>query len=112
MREIDEKAIKFIAKNNIVVLRSAITGVALNVSYTEFGVSWTTDKNGLSLYYKRDESGTLNEKSDRVVVEKFVPRNHNSPALQAAEFLAIKKAYKLLYPAGNYRREQGDVSYT
>lgn len=103
MREIDGKAIKHIAKNNIVVLRSAITGIAYNVSYTEDGLKYTTDKNGVSIYYSAP-----GERSDKVIVEKFIPRNHHNPALQAAEFFCIHKAYKLLYPVdAPYRRTDG-----
>lgn len=47
------------------------------------------------------------EKSKLVYVEDFVPMNHDSIACQAMEFLAVKKAYKLLYPVGTDSREFG-----
>ena len=94
MHQIDPKAIDYLSKGNLMVLRAADTGILLNVSYSEDGLKWTVDKSGRSLYF--DKKGN---KSSKVYSEKFVPRNHNNISAQLAEFFGVHKGYKLLYHA-------------
>lgn len=112
MKNIDSRAITFLTKNPVMVLRSARTGIALHVSYSAAGVKWACNAAGLSLYYKngRVENGKIVSTdgspliaSDRVFVERFIPRDHNSMDAQTAEFKAIHRAFKLLYPVDSPR---------
>jgi hypothetical protein len=106
LAEIDYKAIQFFRKNPLVVLRSSYSDIALNVSYSFKGLKWSCDRNGRSLYFKNGiirngeiqstDGGALIPRKD-VYVQRFIPINHDSIILQAAEFAAVKRGYKLLY---------------
>lgn len=97
---------KFIADNNLVVLRSTDTNEALNVSYSKEGLYWTANKTGKLLFFEKAFlkfangtpyfSGTLT-KSNKVYVEKFVPRTFSNPKFHKSEVMWVDKALRLLY---------------
>jgi hypothetical protein len=97
---------KFIADNNLVVLRDKNTNKALNVSYSKEGLYWTMNKTGRLLYFEKALlkfgsgtpyfSGTLT-KSNKVYVERFVPRTFPNPVLNKIEAQWADKALRLLY---------------
>ena len=90
-----------------------IPGRALNVSYTEEGLKWTSSKTKY-LYFNQANSrlvlgktknmlvleGDLS-KSPKVFVEDFVPRNHYRGSVihpdQPTEYLWVDKGLRLLY---------------
>ena len=110
MDPIKERIKRFIADRDLVVLRDGRTGKALNVSYTEDGLKYTTSLGGQLLYFKnarlkvitRDNQTTFVgvegdlEKSKSVYVEKFVPTDKKNPRDQIAEYTWTDKAYRLL----------------
>ena len=113
---------KFISDRNLYVLRDKATNTALNVSYTEDGLKWTTNVSGKLLYYqngKFQRNINLSESlskgevvdtyvsivsndnkplrtSNKVYVEKFVPTNQTTFKGQIAEYTWVDKAYHLL----------------
>lgn len=110
MKSIEERIAKFISDRDLVVLRERKTGRALNVSYTEDGLKYTTSLGGKLLYFNdawlkvlyRDNQpyfvgvqGDL-EKSKLVYVEKFIPTNKSNLRDQIAEYTWTDKAYRLL----------------
>ncbi len=122
LKPIERGIASFIKDRNLVVLRDKRTGAALNVSYSEYGLTWTTNKVGRLLYFTKaflkngKKVGDLT-KSPNVYVERFVPRDHNSTMSQVAEYTWVKKATHLLYgsdaPAQKpvnlvYSTERGD----
>jgi len=106
--QVEPWMVQFIKDRDLVVLRDK-RGKALNISFSEEGLRWTCNKYGRALYYEDaylkhiliDDmwhpyiSGNK-EKSSRVVVEKFIPRNHTKLSYQIAEFMWCNKAIKLL----------------
>lgn len=111
MNIIEPRISKIIEDRNLVVLRDKQTHRALNVSYTEDGLKFTTSLWGNLLYFKKASlkifyednrpvfvgvHGPNLEKSDKVYVEKFVPRNDLPPAHQIAEYTWTDKAYRLI----------------
>ena len=87
-------------------------GKALNVSYSEEGLKWTSNKFGRLLYFAdafitHEEDGspkfTGNVKKDKKkFVEDFIPRDHffngrMNEETQRAEFLWVDKGLRLLY---------------
>lgn len=116
---IDYKAVKFLKKNPVMVLRSAHSHIALNVSYSIKGLKWSCDRHGRSLYFSNGviregridstDGLPLTPRKD-VYVQKFIPMDHESVVIQAAEFAAVKKAYKLLYGIGeHFSSKQGNI---
>lgn len=102
MKPIEKSILSFIRDRKLYVLRDKRTHTALNVSYSEDGLRWTTNKVGRLLYFKKAylTSGRMVgdlSPSEEVYVEKFVPRNHERTASQVAEYTWIKKATHLLY---------------
>jgi hypothetical protein len=113
---IDKAIGQFITDKKMFVLRSKATGQALNTSYSEEGLKFTTSPNGRLLYFKdaklaRDYKqlpdgqwvatkvgfvGDLSPNPD-VYVEQFVPKNHNHQRTQVAEYITVSKAYRFLY---------------
>lgn len=113
---------QFIVDRNLYVLRDAKTGNALNVSYSEDGLKWTTNAAGKLLYYQNGmlapkinvkkstrnnelvfdyvtivpRDGQTLRKSNRVYVEKFIPTDRNTLREQIAEYTWTDKAYRLL----------------
>lgn len=121
MRVLEPRIVTFIADRNMYVLRDARTQMALNVSFTPEGLSWTTDSSGRLVRFENGEMArVLNLKksleqnnivfealhisptegelrlSDKVYVEKFVPFDHQNRRNQVAECLNVDKAYRLL----------------
>jgi len=105
IREIDKGISQFIADKNLKVLRRKKDNVAINVSYSQRGLEWTSNKLGRCVMYKRafirngkiSCSGNDCLISPDVYVEHFVPRNHTTEAAQTAEYTFIGKAFKLTY---------------
>lgn len=110
MKSIEPWIKSFIQDRNLVVMRTK-KGQALNVSYTQEGLKWTTDLDGNLLYYKDcrlkhkevipgvwrpyiDGSG---ERNPNIIIEAFIPRDHQNPYHQSAEYKACNKALRLLY---------------
>lgn len=105
-----------------------VPGKALNVSYSEYGLTWTANKFAKSLYYenaylKQTDKGPRFEgnlkKRRNVYVEDFVPRNHLINGrldyeAQKAEYLWSNKALRLLYGSEyqNVHAKDGSLSET
>lgn len=119
--DIEPRIQKFIADQNLVVLRDAVSNVAMNVSYTPEGLEWTMAPNGSGRliffrkasiakhYSKEDHSLTRLEiigdkrPNSRYYVEKFIPMNHNTDYGQKAEYTWVAKAYRMaLLGASNF----------
>lgn len=75
---------ELIAASNLVVLRSSANHRALNVSFTEEGLSYTLDSKGSFSFFKNAWVSRLNgylvfkgdtRLSNKVYVEKFIPRD-------------------------------------
>lgn len=101
MKPLEKNLVRFISDRNLKILRDK-RGTALNVSYTEDGLKWTTTIVGRLPYFKNAVlvSGRMVgdlTPSTEVTVEDFVPYDHPSPGAQIAEYAAIKKATHLLY---------------
>lgn len=114
VKDIEPWVITFLGANNLKVLRRKKDGMALNVSYTEDGLKWTSNKVGRALYYKDGviKEGKIvssMEKSNEVYVEKFVPSNRKTAHAQSAECLWIHKAMKLLYTVDSPRPSKTEV---
>ena len=119
---IDQRAKDFLSQkdNKLYVLRSTYTGMAINVSYSMKGLKYTVDKRGHSIFYSngilRDgkivpKEGMSLIPSNSVFVERFIPIEHESMTLQAAELNTVRKAYKLLYPVYTpYRKFGSEVN--
>lgn len=114
---IDKVIGQFIKDKKMYVLRDKATGRALNTSYSEDGLKWSTSANGRLIYYKNaiisrewkkdygtgewtvgsvSITGDLTPNPD-VYVEQFVPTNHSNIRQQIAEYTVVSKAYRLLY---------------
>lgn len=110
MQKIDKGMRALIASQDMWILRSK-SGKGLGVSYSEEGLKLTANKGGKLLYYrdaylrhKKDDSGQWIPyldgdltPSDKVYVEKFVPKDHKRKDFQIAEFRWVDKAHKMLY---------------
>lgn len=106
IKPIDSRASKLLKDNPMMCLRSARTGIVISVSYSIKGLKWLSDKNGRSIFYENGvirngrvestDGGPLRQ-STAVVVTRFFPKNHESGVLQAAEYAAVNKAFKMLY---------------
>lgn len=127
LNPIEPRIRDLVVSGNFYVLRRKKTGEPLNVSYSKQGLKWTADKNRNLLYFrsaqlrhKKDIEGNWMpyfwkygseglEKSNDIIVEQFVPRDHYKigedgkitntldPRLQVAEYLFTSKALKMLY---------------
>lgn len=121
MYVLDNRIARFITDKKIYVLRDKKTGMALNASYTEDGLKWTTNNRGKLLYYENARLGSMinlkrslekgepivtnvyiesNDfsplrKSNDVYVEQFVPTNQSTIKGQVAEYTWADKAYHL-----------------
>lgn len=119
---IEPRIAQFIGDREVYVLRDKKTGTALNVSYSEDGLKWTTNATGKLLYYENaristivnlkrslaenttvishvtitSNDGTAPRKSDKVYVERFVPTNQPAVKGQIAEYTWTDKAFRLL----------------
>lgn len=110
MKIIEDVTINYIAKQKLCVLRKR-NGMAIDVSYSEDGLKLSCAKNGKLYYYQnaflkgvtpysKHPKGL--EKDPNVYVELFVPKSYENSGrgtekLQAAEYAAVHKAYKLSY---------------
>lgn len=117
---IEPRIKELITSNEFYVLRRKDTGEILNVSYSRYGLRWTTDINRRMLYFRnaqlrhrKDIEGNLVpyfhkfsedglEKSSKVIVEKFIPKDHFKndkldARLQVIEYRFVSKALKMLY---------------
>jgi len=113
---IDKVIGQFIKDKKMYVLRDRKTGRALNTSYSEDGLKWSTSANGKLIYYKnaiisrewiKDSTGEWAVKSVNITgdltpnpdvyVEPFTPTNHSNIRQQIAEYTVVSKAYRLLY---------------
>lgn len=86
-------------------------GTAINVSYSESGLKWTTLAGRTDLIFYKDAKlkhqklGSFylpyidgdTSKSPNYRVEKFIPTDQKTGYQQKMEFRAIDKALKLLY---------------
>lgn len=112
MRKIEPWIRSFVSDRDLVVLRQTKDNKALNVSYSEDGLKWTTDTYGNLIYYdnarlrhkqlNKDSwlpyiEGDTTQMSSKVYVEKFRPIDHSKVYLQIAEFLWCNKALRMLY---------------
>lgn len=126
LNPIEPRIRELIEANEFYVLRRKRTHEALNVSYSRFGLRWTTDRNrnlsyfrSAQLRHRKDVLGNYVpyfhknisdglEKSSNVYIEKFIPRDHYKdsengassvldPRLQVAEYIMTSKALKMLY---------------
>jgi hypothetical protein len=98
---------QYLTNKQFVVLRRKKDGMPLNVSYTEDGLKWTSNKLGRSLYYKKAkiQFGKIvhyGEEHDTsispdVYVELFVPKEHKRTDMQTAELRWVDKALRLCY---------------
>ena len=80
---LNQHIINTIERNKMVVLRDK-NGVALNASFSEEGLRWTTNKNGKKLFFKKGN-----------YVEPFKPRISKDRFQTMAEMTWIEKAYRL-----------------
>ncbi len=108
--QIDENLARFISDNDMYVLRDVRTGQALNASFSIEGLYWSTDHSNrllcfrnarLQPIYKNEIKTNLRivgdtRLSEKVYVEKFVPRNQTTLRGQLAEYTWMRKAYALL----------------
>lgn len=121
---------QFISDHKMVVLRDIKTGKALNSSFSEYGLQFTTDSSGRYIFFKNARpvvgkkyvyfEGDIDLNPD-VRVEYFVPRTWENPKdsvpeekrnrafwrlfgeysrNQVAEYTWTDKAYRLLYHTG------------
>jgi len=101
IREISEKVKDIIKNNNLVVMREKSTGKALGLAYTEEGLRATANKNGVYLYCKGRVNNYFDalsaKKSDKIIVEKFVPKQFDNPTLSKIEMHWVEAAIKKLY---------------
>lgn len=109
IRAIPPHLVQQIADKHFKVLRRKKDNVALNVSYTEYGLKWTANKLGRALMYDkafitrgrvvpaRGGASSTPKISLDVYVEHFVPRNHDTEAAQVAEFTWLNKALAMSY---------------
>lgn len=111
---------QFIKDRNLVVLRRKSDGLPLNVSYTIDGLRWTANSCGKLLFFRNAQLRTRVidgirqpyfhaldskgfEKSNKVYVEHFVPKDHYRPdgtldsRKQVAEYSWGHKGLKMLY---------------
>lgn len=113
---IDKVIGQFIKDKKMYVLRDRATGRALNTSYSEEGLKFSTSANGKLIYFKdakltrewlQDSEGVwipwkvgfegdLSMNPD-VYVEQFIPMNHSNIRQQRAEYTVVSKAYRLAY---------------
>ena len=89
-----------VVKENLLVLREKGTGKALGVSYTEDGLKTLANKTGRYIYFKnvnniKDIPKGI--KSDKVYVEKFIPREFNNSFLNKTEAHWIECAKHKIY---------------
>lgn len=112
MEPINTTISTFISAQTMYALRDVKTKRALNVSYSEEGLMWSTNATGKLIYfedarlervYNRDGNitnvkirGNLNL-NPNVYVEKFVPSNQPTSKGQITEYTWTSKAYRLLY---------------
>jgi len=99
--KLEKNLVRFIQGRHLKILRDK-KGTALNVSYTEDGLKWTTTIVGRLPYFKDAVlvSGRMVgdlSPSTEVYVEDFVPYDHSTTRGQIAEYAAIKKGTHLLY---------------
>lgn len=107
MKPIDKSIKDFIVSRNIYVLRELKTGTALNASYTEEGLYWTTNGTGKLLCFRNARIERVYDKnynvtnvrivgdtrfSNKVYIEKFVPTDKPSKRGQMAEYTWTNKA--------------------
>lgn len=117
LKKIEKGIASFIKDRSLMVLRDRRSGAALNVSYSEYGLTWTTNKVGKLLYYKKAfltsgrKVGNL-EPSEDVYVEKFIPRDHSSVSAQVAEYTWVKKATHLLYGSDASAQKSMNLVYS
>jgi hypothetical protein len=93
-------------------LRDMKTKRALNVSYSEEGLMWSTNATGKLIYFENahlqrvyDKEGNITNVriggnlnlNPNVYVEKFVPSNQPTTKGQITEYTWTSKAYRLLY---------------
>jgi hypothetical protein len=127
LNPIEPRIRELVKSGNFYVIRRKKNNEPLNVSYSKFGLRWTTDRERNLLYFKRaqlrhkkDIEGNMIpyfwkygvdglEKSNDIYVEQFIPRDHYKIAedgsitktldsrLQVAEYMFTSKALKMLY---------------
>jgi hypothetical protein len=121
---------QFIDDKKLVVLREKGTDKAVNSSFSEYGLQFTTDTSGNYIYFMNAKPVVVGSKvefvgdtrpSDKYYVEHFVPKDREDPRddlsiprdrffkrkisaylrLQVAEYMWTDKAYRLLYHVEN-----------
>tara|TARA_R110000850_G_scaffold11713_2_gene40110 strand:+ start:1377 stop:1697 length:321 start_codon:yes stop_codon:yes gene_type:complete len=106
MAKIDKYIKELIQDNNLVVLRDKRTHKALGVSYTEDGLRSIGNKLGVYVYCKgrvTDFGVALGApKSEKVYVEKFVPRDFDNKLLTKCEIHWVNAAKYKLYSQSKY----------
>ena len=110
LERIEPRIANFVADQEFYVLRDSLTNKALNVSYTEDGLKWTTNATGKLIYFRNAKVQVNYDKnylpvstqfvgdtrpSNKVKVEKFIPTNHAFAKAQIAEYTWVDKAYRL-----------------
>lgn len=97
---------QFISDKRMVVLREKHTGKALNSSFSEYGLQFTTNSSGRYIYFKNAKPVIKNgyvifegdtTMNPNVYVEHFVPQNQDKIRNQIAEYTWTDKAYRLCY---------------
>jgi hypothetical protein len=120
LSSIDTTVSRFIQDKQMYVLRDATTGNALNSSYTEDGLKWTTNASGklvyfnnahLKTHYNSNYEPTMvtfegdTSPSSSVIVEKFVPVNRELLPLPDPNHKDYKKTR-----AENSKRVRGQIA--
>lgn len=117
MMKLDQWMIDYIKGYDLKVL--TLNDTPLNVSYTESGLRWTSDKQGRFIFFndsKRfisDSYATVlgNEKNPHIAIKPYIPQNHYDEKgnldirKQLAELYVIDKAMRLLTPMNVNRQE-------
>ena len=116
---IDQWMIDYLKGYNLKVLRDKKDNTAINVSYTEAGLRWTTNKGGKLIYFKSpkkfistDYATVIGaEINSDIITEPFIPYNHYKTEnefdvrKQLAELYIIDKAMRLVTPMNDPRND-------
>lgn len=106
---VDEQSKRLLEENTMYIMRDKYTKMPLGVSFTEEGLRFSGNKNGIYHYCAGRVNNLQKAKEARrnpnIIVERFIPRDYpDNPKLASAEVHWVTQAKRMLTsnPNANY----------
>ena len=103
---VDEQSKKLLEENTMYIMRDKYTKMPLGISFTEEGLRFSGNKNGIYHYCAGRVNNYLKAKeapkNPNIIVERFIPKDYpNNPKLASAEIHWVNQAKRYLTANSN-----------